>query len=295
MIPNSGKQEKIPRIWTPWQNSLCHQSRMESRSSSPSSQRSLTMEAFTDEDEDDKQPLKDKHCVSYLEETKTPSNTFLPQKFREKWSRAAFMVSLASLIVTLAFSFVSFLASKSTESSSIFASALDGILGAFNSLAVAWRFRDVSNGEIAPKREKIATLGIAVTFTISGSATIAIAILRLMAQDHPEKPDELIIILAASSVCYFFLALVQDCISQKLESSSLKASAIDSWLAAALSVGVLVSTFVYRQIGTSVWFLDHSVAVFIGFVSLLYGIHLIVEIAFCKKLSKRSWWETERD
>ena len=261
---------------------------MESRSSSPSSQRSLTMEAFTDEDEDGKQPLKDKHCVSYLEETKAPSNTFLPQKFREKWSRAAFMVSLASLIVTLAFSFVSFLASKSTESSSIFASALDGILGAFNSLAVAWRFRDVSNGEIAPKREKIATLGIAVTFTISGSATIAIAILRLMAQDHPEKPDELIIILAASSVCYFFLALVQDCISQKLESSSLKASAIDSWLAAALSVGVLVSTFVYRQVGTSVWFLDHSVAVFIGFVSLLYGIHLIVEIAFCKKLSKRS-------
>lgn len=261
---------------------------MESGNSSPSSQRSVTMEAFTDEDEDDKQPLKDKHCVSYLEETKAPNNTFLPQKFREKWSRAAFMVSIASLVVTLAFSSVSFVASKSTESSSIFASALDGILGAFNSLAVAWRFRDVSNGEIAPKREKIATLGIALSFTISGSATIAIAILRLMTQDYPEKPDQLIIILGASFVCYFFLALVQDCISKKLDSSSLKASAIDSWLAAALSIGVLVSTFVYRQVGTSVWFLDHSVAIFIGFVSLLYGIHLIVEIAFCRKLRKLS-------
>ena len=261
---------------------------MASGSDSPSSQRSLTMEAFNDEDEEDKQPLKDKHCVSYLEETKAPRETFLPQKFREKWSRAALMVSIASLFVTLTFSLVSFIASNTTESSSIFASALDGILGAFNSLAVAWRFRDVSNGEIAPKRERIATLGIALTFTISGSATVAIAILRLMARDRPEKPDEIIIILAASFTCYFFLALVQDCIAKKLDSSSLKASAVDSWLAAAMSIGVLVSTFVYRQVGKDVWFLDHSVAILIGFLSLIYGIHLIVETASCKKCSKLS-------
>lgn len=259
---------------------------MASSSDSPSSQRSLTMEAFTDEDDKEKQPLKDKHCVSYLEETKAPSRTFLPQKFREKWSRAALMVSVASLFVTLTFSLLSFVASKSTESSSIFASAFDGLLGAFNSLAVAWRFRDVSNGEIAPKREKIAALGIAVTFLLSGSATIATAILHLMARDHPEKPDELIIILAASLTCYFFLALVQDCIAKKLESISLKAAAIDSWLAAAMSLGVLVSTFIYRQVGKSVWLLDHSVAVFIGCLSVIYGIHLIMKIAFCEKLSK---------
>lgn len=246
------------------------------------------MEAFTDEDEEDKQLLEDKHCVSYLEETKAPSKTLLPQKFREKWSRAAFMISVVSLFITLTFSLVSFVASNSTDSSSSFASAFDGLLGAFNSLAVAWRFRDVSNGEIAPKREKIATLGIAVTFTISGSATVAIAILRLTARDHPERPDELIIILASSFVCYFLLALVQDCIAKKLESSSLKASAIDSWLAAAMSIGVLVSTFVYRQVGKGVWFLDHSVAIFIGFLSLIYGIHLVVEIAFCKKCAKLS-------
>ncbi|KAJ7385458.1 hypothetical protein OS493_016542 [Desmophyllum pertusum] len=51
---------------------------MASGSDSPSSQRSLTMEAFTDEDldEEDKQPLQDKHCVSYLEETKAPNKHF---------------------------------------------------------------------------------------------------------------------------------------------------------------------------------------------------------------------------
>jgi len=243
------------------------------------------MEAFTD-DEDDKQPLKDKHCVSYLEETKAPSNTFLPQKFREKWSRAAFAVSIASLFVTITFSMVSFVASKTTESSSIFASAFDGILGAFNSIVVAWRFRDVLNGEITPKREKIATLGIAVTFLGSGSATIAIATLRLLARDHPEKPDELIIILGASLVCYFNLALVQDCIAKKLDSPSLRASAVDSWLAAGMSVGVLISTFIYRQVGTNVWFLDHSVAILIGFLSLIYGIHLVMDIALAGKLAK---------
>lgn len=243
------------------------------------------MEAFTD-DEDDKQPLKDKHCVSYLEETKAPSNTFLPQKFREKWSRAAFAVCIASFFVTIAFSMVSFAASKTTESSSIFASAFDGILGAFNSLVVAWRFRDAMNGEITPKREKIATLGIAVTFLASGSATVAIAVLRLLAHDHPEKPDELIIILGASFACYFNLALVQDCIAKKLGSSSLRASAVDSWLAAAMSAGVLVSTFIYRQVGKSLWFLDHSVAILIGFLSLIYGIHLIMDIALGGKLSK---------
>lgn len=197
---------------------------MASGSDSPSSQRSLTMEAFSDEDEEDKQPLQDKHCVSYLEETKAPSKTFLPQKFRKKWSRAAFMASIASLLVTVIFSVLSFVASKSTESSSIFASALDGIMGAFNSLAVAWRFRDASNGEVAPKREKIAAFGIAVTFMLSGSATTSIAILHLMAKDYPEKPAELIAILASSFTCYFFLALVQDCIAKKLESISLKHS-----------------------------------------------------------------------
>nr|ADJ94114.1 cation efflux protein [Seriatopora hystrix] len=254
---------------------------MESSGDSPSSQRSLTMEAFTNEDEDDKQHLLDKHCVSYLEETKAPTRTFLPQKFREKWSRAAFMVSIASLLVTVAFSLLSFVASKSTESSSIFASALDGIMGAFNSLAVAWRFRDACNGKLAPKREKIAAFGIAVTFMLSGSATTAIAILHLMAKDYPEKPDELIIILASSVSCYFFLALVQDCIAKKLDSISLKASAIDSWLAAGMSLGVLGSTFIYRQVGNSVWMLDHSVAVFIGFISVIYGIHLIFQIVFC--------------
>lgn len=243
------------------------------------------MEAFTEVD-DDKQPLKDKHCVSYLEEIKVPSDTFLPQKFREKWSRAAFAVCIASFFITIAFSMVSFVASKTTESSSIFASAFDGALGAFNSLVVAWRFRDVLNGEVTPKREKIATLGVAVTFLGSGSATVAIAILRLLAHDHPEKPDELIIILAASLVCYFNLALVQDCIAKKLDSLSMRASAVDSWLAAAMSIGVLVSTFIYRQVGRSVWFLDHSVAILIGFFSLIYGIHLVIDIAFGGKLAK---------
>lgn len=253
---------------------------MSNDSDSPASQRSFIMEAFLDnENTDELPPRQDGHCVSYLEETKPPSRTFLPQKFREKWTRAAFAVSIASFFVTVIFSFVSFFASKTTESSSIFASAFDGILGAFNSLVVAWRFRDSLNSDITPKREKVATLGIAVTFLASGSATIAIAILRLLSNDHPEKPDELIIILGASFVSYFTLAPMQDCIANKLKSPSLRAAAIDSWLAAAMSLGVLITTCIYRQVGTSVWFLDHSVAIFIGLLSLIYGICLVVHIA----------------
>ena len=247
---------------------------------SPESQRSLTMEAFSEEEEN--QPYKQSNdCVSYLEETDIPTKTFLPQKFREKWSRAALCVSVVSLLVTFAFSVVSFVASNTTESSSIFASALDGILGAFNSGIVAWRFRDVLNGELTPTREKKATVGLAVTFLMSGSATVAIAIIHLLKKDYPEKPDELIVILSASSVCYLVLAVVQDCISKKLESLCLKASAVDSWLAAGMCVGVLVATFIYRQAGRDLWFLDHSVAVIIGFISLVYGIHLVIQIAFC--------------
>ena len=259
--------------------------KMASCNSSPGSQRSVTMEAFTD-DEDDKQPLKDKHCVSYLEEDKSHDDFFVPQKFREKWSRAAFAVCVASFFVTVIFSVVSFEASNSTESSSIFASAFDGILGAVNSLIVAWRFRDVQNGEKTPKREKMATLGIAVTFLGSGCATVAVAVLRLMAHDRPEKPDELIFILVASLVCYFNLALLQNCIAKKLQSPSLRASAVDSWLAAAMSLGVLCSTFIYRQVGENVWFLDHSVAIFVGFISLIYGIHLVIDISFGGKFAK---------
>ena len=93
-----------------------------------------------------------------------------------------------------------------------------------------------------------------------------------------EKPDDLIIILGVSFVSYFVLAPIQDCIAKKLKSPSLRASAIDSWLAAAMSSGVLITTCIYRQVGTSVWFLDHSVAIFIGLLSLIYGLSLVMHI-----------------
>ena len=262
------------------------QQKRSNRSVSPaSSGRSSSLdEAFDDENAPEEEPTADKNCVSYTYEEMTRKQTFsaLPQKQRERWSRAALGVSISAILATLTFSFASFMVSRETESSSIFASAFDAFLGALSSLIVAWRFRDVKNGDVAPVREKTATLGIAVSFIASGIATIISSSVHLSQGDHPRKPNELIVILSASLVCFTLLGYVQQCISSKLDSQCLRTAAVDSWLAAALSAGILASTFVYRQERPDLWFLDHTVALLIGTVSTIYGTKLVVEILILK-------------
>lgn len=220
------------------------------------------------------------HCFSYLDDEESQENEklqALPRRVCERWSRAALVISVISICTTLGFGIASFAESRVTSSSSMFASAFDAILGSFNSIIVAWRFRDTLNGKVAPKREKAACFVIALSFIIGGVCTGTESSFRLTHRDHPNKPDVLLIILSASFICYLLLFYAQNCIALKLKSASMKAAAVDSALAALMSLGIFASTYVYR-VHPELWYLDHSVALILGLISTIYGLKLLCDV-----------------
>ncbi|XP_048583893.1 transmembrane protein 163-like [Nematostella vectensis] len=251
-------------------------SRASSTSESCASFESSLMDAF----KEGTQKVNNKDVVSFLDEDET-ERPFLSQKAREKWCRAAFTISILAIVISLLFSLSSFFVSGQTESSSVFASAFDSLLGTMSSVAVAWRFRDSKNGEIGHKRESIATLGIALSFITTGIATVATSVIHLTDSIHPRKPDEMLIVLTCSLLVFFVLAWVQNCIAKKVNSDSLRAAAVDYAMASAMAFGILISTYVYRENKPRLWWLDHSVALSLGAVSAAYGIYLVVQAEWC--------------
>ena len=216
-------------------------------------------------------------ATSYLLDERETLKKPLPQKFRERWSKAALGLAIVSLISSVGFSVASFIISKKTESSSVFAAGFDAFFAAVNVTAVCWRFRDELNGTIGPSREKIATTVIAVTFLLGGIATLVISFYHLRENDHPENADDMLVVLAVGFLIYSILGTCQYHVSVLLQSSSMRALAVDSWLASAMVVGLLVSAWFYRK-HSNLWFLDHAIASVLGVVSAVYGVILGIKV-----------------
>ena len=214
---------------------------------------------------------------SYLVEERESSEKHLPPKFRQRWTKAAAILALVSFIATVGFSLASFIASQATESSAVFAAGFDAFFAAINVLAVCWRFRDDLNGDIGPMREKKATSVIAAMFILGGTATLVISLYHLKIKDHPTKTGEMVIVLTVGFVIYSILCFLQCYVAAILQSVSLKALAVDSGLAAAMDIGLLASTWIFRE-NYSLWFLDHAVAALLGVLSFIYGIVLVIQI-----------------
>lgn len=222
--------------------------------------------------------ISSRGCASsYLVEERENAKKTLPHKFRVRWTKAASFLAIVSFIAAVGFSIASFITSQATESSAVCAAGFDALFAAINVVAVCWRFRDEMNGEIGPLREKKATSVIAITFILGGIATVVIALYHLKIKDHPMKTGEMMIVLAAGFVIYCILAFFQGYVAKMLQSSSMKALAVDSALAAAMCVGLLGSAGIYSEVN-KLWYLDHAVATILGAVSLVYGIILGVEI-----------------
>ncbi|EDO32046.1 predicted protein [Nematostella vectensis] len=201
---------------------------------------------------------------------------FIPVNFRQRWSRAAFSVAIIAIVVTLSISIWSFVASGQTSSSAIFSCGFDALLEAFSTLIVIWRFKDLRSEDGGAEKERLATLLIAFTFLITGTATLSASTVHFFFKDHPNQTERLLSILLFSGISHLLLASIFYYIAKKLHSSTLKAEVMNNVLSVAMSVGILASTMIYRAHKPSMWWLDHSVAIVIGLTALLYGVKLIV-------------------
>lgn len=236
-----------------------------------------TPEILSSESEDEDVKSSRGCASSYLVEERETSKKTLPYKFRKRWTKAAALLAIVSFVTAVGFSLASFIISQSTESSAVFASGFDALFAAVNVVAVCWRFRDELNGEIGPLREKKAVSVIAITFVFGGIAIVVIGLYHLKIKDHPLKTREMMIVLTVGFVLYTFLAVFQCYVAKMLQSSSMKALAVDSALAAAMCIGLLGASCIYLEV-KSLWYLDHAVATVLGVVSLVYGIILGIEV-----------------
>lgn len=244
------------------------------------------------EDEDTK---NSRGCASsYLAEERENSKKPLPHRFRERWTKAATILATVSFIATVGFSLASFITSQVTESSAVFAAGFDAFFAAINVVAVCWRFRDALNGEIGPIREKKATCVIAGTFILGGAATVAISWYHLEIKDHPTKTGEMVIVLTSGFVIYTVLCFFQCHIAALLQSASMKALGVDTGLAAAMSAGLLASTWIFRE-KPRFWFLDHAIAAFLGVVSFIYGVFLVLQVMAIKLVKGKLSFSFKRE
>lgn len=196
----------------------------------------------------------------------------------EEWRKATIVVCLASIVFTLVLGIGAFAVSQISDSSSAFAVAFDAVLAITSSGSVVWRFYYGINGEGRVKREWKACTIIASCFILSGVLVAGRAIVSIVLDEEPRKPDDLLIMSVVSCVGYFLLFLVKLYLAKKLESSALVADSIDALSGAGMSAGVILSTIVLEE-SRKAWLFDPCTAIVIALATLIYGIEILVRVA----------------
>ena len=229
--------------------------------------------------------LENSPCVSFTADDngEKKQETILELIERLKWRKAAINVSIASLVVSVLLCATSFFGSVTTESSSVFASALDTLLAMFSASVVIWRFcGNDSCKKTEPKREKYGSIAFGIVFTFNGLITIAVSSLHLLNKTWPRHSNLLWPILMGFSFTYCALTILEFWISKKLNSSVLISLCIDDGVTSVLLFGLAISALVFEEF-PSVWYLDHTVAIVLALLILAFGIKLLVEIFVDKK------------
>lgn len=222
-------------------------------------------------------------CVSPLDDEEELKKKKLSAHQKTRWRRAAIVVSVSSIYITCLLSVCSFVSSGISDSSAAFAIAFDAMLGMTSSCVIVWRFYKGANGRMGPSKEKKACTVIATCFVLSGLMMFARAIECLVGNKEPQKTTSLLIISSVGFVCYAGLFYVKYCVADKLKSFALRTDSIDSGLGAAMALGLILSTVIYRQTQKS-WFLDASIALVIALATFGYGIKVVVNIALNKDM-----------
>ena len=224
-------------------------------------------------------------CVSFNDERKeeTKLETMLQVRERQKWRKTALAVTIARLSVSLIFCGASFFASATMSSSSILATALDTLLAILTSFIMFWRFRDDTNGKIAPQREKQGSTAFGLVFIADALIVIAVSVKHLTDETKPHGSSIMWPCLLAFCFVYCLLAGIEFWMSSKLKSSILVALCIDDGLSGGFLFALAVNEFIQDQL-PNLWYLDHSVAIVISLIFLVCGIKILVEIFVYKEL-----------
>lgn len=221
-------------------------------------------------------------CVSPYDDETGEKKIKLSTQEKQRWRRAALIVSFASMYVTLMLSIASFVSSGISESSAAFAMAFDAMLGVVSSGVIVWRFYRGVNGDLGPGKERKACLVIAVCFIMSALMMFARAIEFLVSDMEPRRTIALLAISVVGFLCYSAFFWLKYRIADKLQSLALRIDAIDSACGSAMAIGLIISTIIYSEMH-STWWLDSGIALAIAFVTFCYGCLIIFKVMWKKE------------
>ncbi|XP_007894378.2 transmembrane protein 163a isoform X1 [Callorhinchus milii] len=193
------------------------------------------------------------------------------QSYRKK----ALWVSWVSIVVTLSLAVAAFTVSIMRHSASAFGFAFDATLDVLSSVIVLWRYNNAAAVHSA-HREYIACAILGVIFLISTFCILAKAIHDLAAKLLPEVDDFLFSVSIISGILCSILAVVKFLLGRVLTSKALITDGFNSLVGGIMGFSILISAEVFKHHAT-IWYLDGSIGILIGFIILAYGVKLLVD------------------
>jgi len=199
--------------------------------------------------------------------------------------RAAYWVSLFSLLFTVAASVAGLALAISSASSATLGFALESGVDALSSGLILWRFW--GGGDVLPEcalaaRELHAQVAISILF-VSLGLVVGLFSLNQLQQGHVQQHLETLARLSGPTASVFLmLGWLKIYIGRRIWSEALVKDGAASLGGCVLSLGVLLGAAAAKAT-PMLWFVDGAVALVVAAALLGYGAHALTEV-------EGSWW-----
>lgn len=214
-------------------------------------------------------------CVSCLDDVLFPPKRKLLSAQLRKLNTIAIVLCVATLLVAMSLTGISYATYTDSKSSSIFAFAFDALLQAISALLLTWRFSVLTKVRLE-LRETITTIGVAIVNAVAAVSIIVPTVGVVIRKEKATHATTSIIISAIGMVLYAALFFGKFKVSRQLGSSALMTDSIDSLGGALLGVTVLVSSLLLL-FTSKLWFLDDIIALGIASLMFLYAVAVLVK------------------
>eukprot|EP00944_MAST-04C_sp_MAST-4C-sp1_P011346 g11346.t1 len=205
-------------------------------------------------------------------------SAFLDRWVNNPGSKEAFQISIVSAVVTVIAFITGLSISISTHSSATLGYSLENLIDLISSLVVLWRFYggDSVSSEELEKREKRASIGIAILMVILAICVFAVAVEHLGEGHAPSALHQLVGLSVPSLLVFLILGGLKFNIAVKTHSPAMKKDAVCSLGGAVLSLGVLVGVGLFQS-DDAIWWFDAFVAIVVSILLGLYGVRTLVK------------------
>jgi len=197
--------------------------------------------------------------------------------------RHAYKISVLSCGITAVASIIGFTVFAAAHSPAMLGFGMENLVDLASSGIVVWRFYIGSKTTVTPemeekldKREKRASILIAIVLFVLGVTVLSIAVQHLAEESHGSNNGLLIGLSLPSAVVFGLLALVKFRMANMLMSPSFRKDAICSMFGAILSGGVFIGTCI-KSANEGAWWIDGVIAVLVSLACMWIGLRTMLK------------------